>query len=260
MGGDLTLAAPVRSWRVAAASVRGAAHARGEAPCQDAHGWSPLPDGGLVAAVADGAGTAALGEVGARTAVDALVELVRRALEEGGGGADPAAALCDAFPAALAAVRDEAQARGVDLSALATTLVAAVATPERTVAAQVGDGAIVVRDAGGSIRSLEVGGRRGEYLNETVFLTSPGALDPLPSMTWEAPASHLALLTDGLQLLALRLPAGTPHPPFFEPLFRFVEQEPDAGRASERLRAYLASPKIGARTEDDVTLLLAALT
>jgi hypothetical protein len=213
-----------------------------------------------VAAVADGAGSAQLAEVGARTAAGVVVESVRRAAAADPSGTDLGTTLRDAFLAARDSLWNEAEARGVDPSALATTLVAVVATPERIVAAQVGDGAVVVRDPGGSILALDTVVCRGEYLNETVFLTSPGALDLLPKTVREAPVSHLALLTDGLQLLALRLPVGSPHPPFFEPLFRFVEQEPDPERASERLRAFLAGPRIGARTDDDVTLLLAALT
>jgi hypothetical protein len=263
MGGDLSAApappaAPAGRWRVAAASVQGAAHLRAGVPCQDAHRWRALPGGGLVAAVADGAGSAPLADAGARLAVDAAVAWVADALAAD-PDADPAAALEGAFRAALEAVRAGAAARGVDPSELATTLAAAMATPARVTAAQVGDGAVVVRGRDGSLHAPAVAAPRGEYLNETVFLTSPGALDALRATAWEAAPSHLALLTDGLQLLALRLPGGTPHAPFFEPLFRFAADEPDPERASGRLRDYLAGPRVAARADDDLTLLLAAL-
>jgi len=45
-----------------AASVRGKSH-EGQL-CQDAHHWEKLPEGVLVAAVADGAGSATLGKWG----------------------------------------------------------------------------------------------------------------------------------------------------------------------------------------------------
>ncbi len=265
MGGDLSAApAPpaalaATGWRVAAASVQGAAHLRAGAPCQDAHRWCALPGGRLVAAVADGAGSAPLAETGARVAADAVVGRVRDALAAD-GDAELAAVLEDAFGAALEAVRAEAAARGVDASDLATTLAAAVATPARVVAAQVGDGAVVVRARDGSLHApTAAAAPRGEYLNETVFLTSPGALQGLRAAAWEAAPSHLALLTDGLQLLALRMPGGTPHAPFFEPLFRFAAEAADPEHAAERLRAYLAGPRIAQRADDDLTLLLAAL-
>jgi len=50
-------------WRVLAASVRGKTMKVGQL-CQDAHHWEKLPEGVLVAAVADGAGSATLGKVG----------------------------------------------------------------------------------------------------------------------------------------------------------------------------------------------------
>lgn len=263
MGGDLSAAAPpgavaAPGWRVAAASVQGAAHLRAGVPCQDAHRWSALPDGRLVAAVADGAGSAPHAEAGARAAADAVVRSVRDALAAE-PHADPAAVLERAFRAALDAVEAEAEGRGVDPSGLATTLAAAVAGPERVVAAQVGDGAVVVRGRDGTLHVAGAAAPRGEYLNETVFLTSPGALESLRAGALEIAPSHLALLTDGLQLLALRMPGYTPHAPFFEPLFRFAAEEADPERASERLGAYLAGPRISERADDDLTLLLAAL-
>ena len=47
-----------------------------EQPCQDAHYWDTLPEGVLVVAVADGAGSAALGEVGAAVAAQTAVEAI----------------------------------------------------------------------------------------------------------------------------------------------------------------------------------------
>jgi serine/threonine protein phosphatase PrpC len=62
-----------RKWRVVGASVVGTAHEKTGQPCQDAHGWRILPDNVLIAAVADGAGSAALGEIGAQVAVRAVL-------------------------------------------------------------------------------------------------------------------------------------------------------------------------------------------
>ena len=68
-------------WRVTGASVQGASHkARGQS-CQDAHAWCELPGGVLAAAVADGAGSVEFAETGAKTAVAAAIEAVRKAAE-----------------------------------------------------------------------------------------------------------------------------------------------------------------------------------
>jgi len=53
------------------ASVRGNHEKVGQL-CQDAHHWEKLPEGVLVAAVADGAGSATLGKVGAIVALKQL--------------------------------------------------------------------------------------------------------------------------------------------------------------------------------------------
>ena len=36
------------------------------------------------------------------------------------------------------------------------------------------------------------------------------------------PINGVALFSDGLQMLALKIPGGTPHPPFFTPLLNFL--------------------------------------
>jgi hypothetical protein len=120
--------------------------------------------------------------------------------------------------------------------------------------AQVGDGAIVVRRDG----ALEVlcPASRGEYLNETCFLTSASWEDEL--RLGAAPAAGvdaIAGLTDGLQLLAFDMATGAPHVPFFDPFFSFA-----AGDGSvDELVGFLGSERVGERTDDDVTLAVAAL-
>jgi len=56
---------------------------------------------------------------------------------------------------------------------------------------------------------------------------------------WRGKAANIALLSDGLQLLALELNQGTPHVPFFSPLFNFmanVTNETEAKEQSSVLR------------------------
>ena len=99
----------------------------------------------------------------------------------------------------------------------------------------------------------------GEYINETTFLISPDALDKTQVTVWRGTPAQVAVFSDGLQMLALKLPEGTPHAPFFAPLFRFVAQMTDEVEAQEQLKAFLHSPRITERADDDLTLLLAAV-
>jgi hypothetical protein len=76
-------------------------------------------------------------------------------------------------------------------------------------------------------------------------------------VVWRYPLTGLALLTDGLQMLALKMPGGEPHEPFFQPLLRGVMTAESRERAEEQLRGFLLSPRIRQRAQDDLTLLLA---
>lgn len=100
--------------------------------------------------------------------------------------------------------------------------------------------------------------QNGEYLNETTFLISPDALNTVQINVWHGAPGYVAAFSDGLQMLALKMPEGTPHPPFFAPLFQFVARMTDAAAAQEQLTAFLHSPRLRERVDDDVTLLIAA--
>jgi hypothetical protein len=246
-------------WRVVAASATGKRHLQQRQPCQDALRWETHADGWLFAAVADGAGSARFGEVGAATAATAALVALRRCFATTGACRDALPAepvLRDVLSAARAAVLAEATNRATTPGELATTLVCAVSAPGWVAAVQVGDGAAVLGDAEGQFRSL-TRPLAGEYLNETVFLTSETMLAQAQFQTWSGQARQLALFSDGLQMLALKMPDGTPHAPFFKPLFAWLDRrgEPEAARAE--LEGWLTSPRVSERTDDDLTLLLA---
>jgi hypothetical protein len=50
------------------------------------------------------------------------------------------------------------------------------------------------------------------------------------------------------------------HAPFFAPLFKFIAEAKDLDVANQELTGFLRSPRVCDRTDDDLTLLLAALT
>ena len=137
----------------------------------------------------------------------------------------------------------------------ATTLLVTAVSGDWIAAAHIGDGAIVLDGAGG-MRAATLP-EHGEYLNETAFLTSDDYRERARTVVLPHNGTRgIALLTDGLEALALDLAAGEPHPPFFAPLFRFAA-EPDA--TEEELATFLGSARVCARTDDDKTLLLAVL-
>jgi hypothetical protein len=244
---------------VVAASVRGTSHERSGLPCQDTHRYALLPGGALVVAVADGAGSAAFAEIGAEAAARAAVETLAQAdLPAPGAEAGWKALLRDALHVARVTVEAEAARLEAPPRELATTLIALAATPEQVAVIQVGDGATVVGEAAGAIFALTAP-EPGEYINETTFLVAPDAVEAARFSHWRGQAAHLAVLTDGLQHLALKLPEGAAHAPFFTPLFRFVSEADGEAEAQAQLTAFLRSPRLTGRADDDLTLLLASL-
>lgn len=250
----------ILEWRVLAASVCGTSHLKNQQLCQDAHHWQILPDNILVAAAADGAGSASQGKVGAMVAVEtaietiSLKEITREALAD---DATVQSLLTEAMLAARIAVEDEAAAAKKQPQDLATTLIVMVATPEFVAVAQIGDGLAVAKDSTGNLLALTMPDN-GEYINQTTFLTSPGALEAVQMRLWRETIVNVGVLTDGLQMLALNMVVSEPHKPFFFPLFDFVANTEDKAVAKEHLVKFLRSDRITQRTDDDLTLIIAA--
>ena len=136
----------------------------------------------------------------------------------------------------------------------ATTLMVAIVTSSWIATVQVGDGAMVMQQSDGIFTSLTPSSR-SEYVNETDFITGSDYL--LAADYTVLPRGGLrgfALLTDGLQIVAMKMPQNVPSTPFFEPLFR-IAARPTV--TEDALRSFLASERICVRTDDDKTLVLA---
>lgn len=259
------------TWWIVGASVAGTSHLKNGQGCDDASDYCQLPDGSLVIAVADGAGSSSRSAEGAAHTVrvalstaltllsqqpaltsaeqwlemlGAVVTSVRTSLEELAVGSviHPDSQLIETQELTTSGLRD-----------LATTLLLTVVTSQWIAAAQIGDGAVVVQYADGTMHALTEPDH-GEYINETSFITEDDYLNHLQYKALQIRVRSVALLTDGLQMLALDVVTNTPYEPFFVPLFRFAA-EADAPQA--KLKDFLESERVCSRTDDDKTLVLA---
>ena len=246
------------SWRITGASVAGTAHAKVKRKCEDTHRCLALPGGTVIVAAADGAGSASRGGDGARLAIDAAIHSLNDALSRSAETANEDGVrntLADALASARSELEREADRHALLLREYSTTLILLFAGPALVTAAQIGDGGSVIRGSDGAVTALTQPGSEG-YVNETTFLTSDDALSSVQFGAYNGSAAGFAVFTDGLQMLALQMPEGTPHQPFFTPLFEFAARVADESQAQKELIDFLRSPRITQRTDDDLTLVL----
>lgn len=247
-------------WKMVGGSVAGTSHVEAGTRCQD-YGHAIVvdqPDGlCLVAACADGAGSAPRSATGARLACLAFLQAAGQALRSGASpdtlGEEDVRAWAGAARRALSL---EACLQGAPLRDYACTLLAAVVGPRRSVFAQIGDGAIVFRI--GEAYEPAAWPQAGEYANTTWFLTGDDFDSRLAVVPIRGEVREVALFTDGLQGLALRFEERCAHGPFFAPMFQQLRGAGDAEALEEPLRRYLDSGAVNERTDDDKTLILAA--
>ena len=144
---------------------------------------------------------------------------------------------------------------GAEPRDLACTLIVVVASPNFVFAAQIGDGAVVLKDDEGNLHSLTTP-TNGEFANETILMGCSETLDIHIRSFAKFKLRSVAVFSDGLQRLSLRMPECEPHAQFFEPLFGRLQHstEPDMEKF---LREFLDSPRVNNRTDDDKTLVAA---
>jgi hypothetical protein len=244
-------------WQITGASVIGSSHIKTNKPCQDSHGFQILSNELALIVVADGLGSAEKSEIGSRLAVDTVLASLAGALEKENITTEVSlAALENAFSAARKALEDKATTEGLPLRDLGTTLLCVVLASDWVACGQIGDGAIVAQQADGSLLLLSAP-QRGEYANETVPLTMQNALEKVRYSSQLVEVKGLALISDGLQNLALKSTDYAPYGQFFDPFFDLVSRSMDLTQTQSKIEEFLGSERVLGRTDDDKTLVLA---
>ncbi|MDB0566245.1 PP2C family serine/threonine-protein phosphatase [Ralstonia solanacearum] len=249
------------SWLTVSASIAGTSHVATGLPCQDSCYANVERDARgepvLVVLVADGAGSAEHGGLGAERAIEYGVSAICQQLQQ------REYCLHEEFATnCVIAVRERlyaaAESEGNVARDYACTFLGLVSSANRTLLMQVGDGGIVV-DTGVGLQ-LPIQPMTGEYANQTYFVTDMDALDYLAIKIVDAGVKHAAAFSDGIQRLALHLQDGEPHAPFFAPFFATLDKisEEQVADLEVPLRAFLDSASVNERTDDDKTLVLVA--
>lgn len=243
------------AWRWASASVIGTSHIQNGDRLQDAYAVAEFGNGGFLAVVSDGAGSAKFGAYGAWLTCRFLSVRFREWVRD-----NPDLPSNEELADWIDELRDRISAiatrRESTPRQFAATLAAIVVTSEVAVTLHIGDSAIVGRK--GTEWHVLCWPENGEYASTTYFVTD----DPEPRLNITRHSREhdaFALFSDGVGDLALSHLQQNAHPQFFDPMIRPVDAVSGKGRLIElsaTLATYLAGPSVCERTDDDKTLIL----
>ena len=155
----------------------------------------------------------------------------------------------------VSTLSSQAENNNYSINDLACTLLIVIATPNGVAAMQIGDGFITVRYPEKEPELL-FAPDKGEYINETTFITSTNALEDMKVVIQAGLPEFICASTDGLERLAIRLSDWTPFTPFFQPLEQYLQETENLEESDEYLLSFLNSERLNARTDDDKTLFL----
>lgn len=245
-------------WRSVTGRATGAGHIKAGIPCQDAAGYELVGTEFVIAALCDGAGSASQAEHAAKLAVDIFLDGIRSGVELG-ASANLEELLRRSALDARARLLAESEEEGIPPREFASTLLGVIIGPNGGAALQLGDGVIVVSEDGqGKEWSWVFWPQKGEYANTTFFLTDETAEEALQTCTFSSMVTDVALLSDGLESLALQWTNRIVHEPFFVGLFAPFVATPNHGLAhfGAQLQEFLASERVTNRTDDDASIIM----
>jgi len=259
-------------WGAIASEALGVSHIRADLPCQDSVDYELNQKSCIYGALADGAGSAKFAELGATTAVKSAITSIgsclRNTINSESNHVDKAVIsafmreeICNGVRADLLEL---AETNECDLRDLSCTLIAFVILGDRLFAVCIGD-SVIVSGAEGEVQVL-FEPDKGEYHNETVFLTSSNFAEHAKFETAEG-VNFLAVFSDGLVPISIDAASGSPQKAFFSKFESFnrslmtAHEKNDAKAVNDiesALKSWMQSKDVNSKTDDDKSLLLAA--
>lgn len=248
------------------AQTTGAAHKERGVPCEDTMGLTIIKDkqgtAWLISAAADGAGSAECAAEASRIAAESFIEAAAETLLRN-EATNLDLLMRSSFVYARTILEFVAEYAGRSLDDYHTTLLACVTCGTRSAFLQIGDGVIIVREAGGDSWKAVFPPQNGEERHFTYFLTQPDAFHLVQVMTSDRPLTHVALITDGLQDILLHPETLAVRSALLDKLasgLSATEASGDAKSVSSGLNSVLNSTAFRRMTGDDTSLLAVQLT
>lgn len=254
------------AWLVGAATVRGTGHEKQSLPNQDAFRLLRNEDATILAAVvSDGAGSAPRAEEGARTCAEIMAQRLFETGTAVSSGKLSPSVIRDRVLQAIIEVRTTLDPSGLHLKDFHHTLTGLVITPSGGLVVQIGDSPAIITHDGMALdnngnegvdffsRHRILAGDRGEYANETCFLTQPDWESNLRITTVEPDCGAVLLMSDGAGELILD--RGAIYRPFIGTLIANMVKVDEESR-NDILFTNLSHPNADSLTADDKTLLV----
>ena len=244
-----------RQWKAISKSEIGISHQKRKQPCQD-YGNYLIEGGFLIGAVADGAGSAKYADIGAKETVTFMINYFQKMISKSKKIFNnnnlstlaidisllPQTKVKSIFITAIKRLQIKlqkiAEANNCSLKDLACTLILFIADQKGIYAMQIGDGFLVIHSPKKDYQLVFLP-KKGEYQNETVFVTCDDAIASMQTTIIEGNYSFICASTDGLESVALKLPNYTPFAPFFQPLQEYIFQTQDPEKEETYLINFL---------------------
>lgn len=248
-------------WKMLHASIAGTSHALLGTPCQDASQIALIPfgltDEVLVLVCADGAGSSKFASEASAAACNSLCSIVERHVLQSEGNlkldTDVAMEWIESVRSHLLKLASDSNESKREW---ACTLLGAVLADGKSLFLQIGDGAIVRQLEPNEFHTV-FWPDNGEYANQTNFITDDTYGENIQCILLNETTTGIAMLTDGIQRIALDYKLQDAHAPFFRPMFEALRQVNEATVLEEGLKKFLTSDEVNKRTDDDKTLLIA---
>jgi hypothetical protein len=249
------------AFRVFAAKAIGKSHIDLGIPCQDAFAFE-LIDDVLIAAVCDGAGSAAISHIGSQTAATHVVNYLAALCRSGHAVAQMSV---EAFKSEVEKAVLEIQSvlhalaitENTTINAYAATLVGVVATRAGGYFFHIGDGMAIAQtmldNNHHTIISLP---ENGEYANETYFITGAEWRTHLRITPITIAIDILALMSDGAAPFVMNKTNTDFFRPFIDPVTHYLQSVSEQ-EGSAALSGTLADVRTYQITSDDKALLIA---
>ncbi|MCC5610134.1 protein phosphatase 2C domain-containing protein [Nostoc sp. CHAB 5834] len=248
-------------WKAVCHYSTGVSHQKQDLSCQD-YGEYRLFGEVVIGAVADGAGSTKYSHLGSQIAVKEILGYLEKFEQEFSCCSlqsiteSARKIFAEGTQQIISVLSNAAISNNCSINEFACTMIAFVATSEWIAAMQIGDGFLVVRLDDELSYQLIFHPDKGEFVNETSFITSKNVLAAMQVKAIAGTQKFICASTDGLENVCINLRNWLPFKPFFQPLETYLEQTHNPEQDKQYLIQFLESERLKSRTDDDKTLLL----